>query len=101
MIFIYSTAANQEEADKLSKLILENKLAACVNSWPIRSRYVWEGVLKDETEIVMIVKTSEEKFQEIEQLIVENHSYDVPCIVAIDIKRMNPEFKQWVVSALQ
>lgn len=100
MIFIYTTARDQEEADKLSQLILDAKLAACVNSWPIQSMYVWEGEMKKETEVALIMKTIEQKFQEIEQLILKNHSYKNPCIVSLDLKRMNPDFKSWVVSSV-
>lgn len=101
MIFIYSTAANQEEADRLATLILDKKLAACVNSWPNRSQYLWEGKIETSEEITMIIKTTEAQFQKIEQLIQENHSYKVPCIVAVDIKRSNPSYKEWLMGIVE
>ncbi len=101
MIFVYTTVANKDEGEKIAKLLLEGKLAACVNMWPITSMYLWEGEMKNENEQVLIVKTSEEKFQMIEEVIKKNHSYDVPCVAALDVKRVNPEFRAWVVESLQ
>lgn len=101
MIFIYSTFKNTEEAKKIGKLIVGNKLAVCINIWPIESVYVWENEIKDDVETAMIIKTNESKMQQIESLISENHSYDVPCIACLDVRRVNQAYKEWLVKCIE
>lgn len=96
MVFIYSTCRDIEEARKLSKLIVEKKVAACVNMWPIESCYTWEGAMKCENEYALIIKTNESKIQDIEDMIHENHSYSTPIVAAIDVKRINRVYKEWM-----
>lgn len=100
MIFIYVTASTQEEAETLSRGLLERHLIACANIWPMQSMYFWEGEMKKEAEIAMILKTSSEKFHAVEHFILENHSYDNPCVALIDISRATPEFKNWVLGSV-
>lgn len=101
MIFVYSTAASEDEARKLAQLALEAKLAACVNMWPITAIYSWEGEVKNGEEVAMIFKTTEQCFQRLEMLITENHNYKTPCIAAIDVKRVNPAFREWLLGMVE
>lgn len=101
MIFIYTTCQNQEEARKIGKLIIEKKLAGCVNIWPIDSIYPWKGEIKEDDEAVLLIKTSEAKLQEIEDLIQSNHSYSIPCIASIDIHRINRPYKEWLARYIE
>jgi periplasmic divalent cation tolerance protein len=96
MVFIYSTCRDLEEARKLSKLIVEKKIAACVNMWPIESCYTWEGALKCENEHALLIKTSESKVQDIEDIIQENHSYSTPVVATVDVRRVNRAYKEWM-----
>jgi len=101
MILIYTTCKNTDEAKKISKLIIENRLAACVNIWPIASTYFWEGKLVEDSEAAMLVKTSESKIAEIEELILKNHVYATPFIGSIDVRRVNREYKEWMSSVMR
>ncbi|MCX6757821.1 MAG: divalent-cation tolerance protein CutA [Candidatus Nomurabacteria bacterium] len=97
MLFVYTTCSTSDEAESLSKLILENKMAACVDYWPIKSIYHWEGKLKEESEIMMIITTFESKLEAMNDLISKNHSYSVPLIAGIDVRRINRAYREWMM----
>lgn len=101
MVIIYSTFKNTEEAVKIGKFILDKKLASCVNIWPIQSMYYWEGKLENHLETGMYVKTLEHHLSEIEALIENNHSYSVPFIGAIDVRRFNRPYREWMTSVVK
>ena len=83
-IVVFITAGSREEADKISKGLVEEKLAFCVNSVPgIKSTYFWEGKLCVDEEFLLIVKTRNSRFEELEKWVRENHSYDVPEVIAL------------------
>ena len=85
-IVVFITAASQDEADKLSRGLVEEKLAFCVNSVPsVKSTYFWEGKLCVDEEYLLIAKTRETWFPALEKWVRENHSYDVPEIIALPI----------------
>jgi len=100
MVYIYSTCKDEAEAKLIGRLILERRLASCVLRWPVQSIYRWEGEIKDQTEVILMVKTNENKMQEIEDLISENHSYSMPFIAACDIRRLNRPYKEWMASQI-
>lgn len=101
MIFVYTTCQNIDEAKKIGKLIVEKRLAGCVNIWPINSIYWWEEKVTEDKEAVLLVKTLEKKVHEIEEVILKNHSYTVPCIAAIRVDRVNPEYKEWLGKCIE
>ncbi len=94
--FVYITASSKEEAEKIAKHLLEKKLAACVNIFPIESYFWWEGKIEKADEYAMIVKTRAEKFAELRDEVKKVHSYSVPCICAIPIERGLKEFLDWI-----
>lgn len=96
MVFIYSTCRDLEEARKLSKLFVEKKIAACVDTWPIESCYTWEGAMKCENEHALLIKTNESKIQDIEDIIHLDHSYSTPIVAAVDVKRINRPYREWM-----
>ena len=100
MVFIYTTCRDAEEAKKLGELIISRHLAACVNFWPIESCYEWEGAMKREKEYAVRVKTNEPKVAEIEDLIVANHSYEVPFVGMVDVRRLNRAYKEWMAQVV-
>jgi len=95
--FVYITVQNFEEAKLIAELAISSKLCACANILPtIHSMFKWKGKINLEKETVLILKTISEKFDELEKLVIKNHSYDTPCILKIDISRGNREFLNWV-----
>ena len=92
---IYITAGSKEEADKLSRGLVEEKLAFCVNTVPgIQSTYQWEGKIHVDHEILLIVKTRQDRYEALEQWVKQNHSYDVPEIISLPIQKGLPEYVQ-------
>ena len=84
--FIYVTVENFKQAEIIAELAIKNKLCACANIFPeIHSMFEWEGKVNIEKETVLILKTIESKFQKLEKLISENHTYETPCILKLDI----------------
>ena len=100
MTLIYITCKDEEEAVKISKLLLDNKLIACSNMYPIISMFMWEGKMQDEKEYVMMAKTKEKNFEKIKKEVERIHSYDIPCILKIDAEA-NESFDKWVNEAVK
>merc|ERR1712001_315317 len=80
----YIPCSNLDEAKKLANGLVKNKLAACVNIIPeVVSVYEWEGKMENDSESVMLIKSTIERADEIQKFISENHSYDEPAIVSL------------------
>lgn len=101
MQFVYVTVSSMDEARKISKHLLEKKLIACANIFPISSIYRWESEIKEDPEYAIILKTVPENFKTIEKTILSIHTYDTPCIVSWDIKDASVPFFKWVEGAVR
>lgn len=93
---IYITTEDEDEAIVIGKILVEEKLAACVNLHPIHSIYGWEGEVQEDSEIAMLVKTKEALVDRVIARVKELHSYEVPCIISLPIEKGNPDFLKWV-----
>ena len=92
-IVVFTTVGSKEEADKLSRGMVEEKLAYCVNTVPsIQSTYFWEDKLCVDEELLLVIKTQEIKFTALELWIRENHSYDVPELIALPISKASADY---------
>jgi len=96
MIFIYITCSNRKEAKEIGLTLVKKKLVACCNIFPIESIYWWQGKVVQDREAVLIAKTLKKNFKEVEKEIKKLHSYTIPCILEIPIKRGNPEYLKWL-----
>ena len=94
-ILIYITHPNENEALKLSNLLVEQKYVACSNIFPITSAYWWNGVVENDNEWVSIVKTIPENWEAVKSRVAEIHSYEVPCIMKIDVEA-NEAYEKWI-----
>ncbi len=96
MIVVLTTTPNIEEAESLAQKIIEAKLAACVQILPqMKSFYFWEGEIQKDTEHLLLIKTLTERFVELEKFIKENHSYEVPEIIALSAERVSQSYLNW------
>jgi periplasmic divalent cation tolerance protein len=101
-IIVLITAANKKEADKISKKLLQNKLAACVNIVNgIKSLFWWQGKVDRAKETLLIVKSRQEKFAKIVKLVKANHSYAVPEIIALPIISGFKPYLKWIDDSLR
>ena len=92
-------ARNVNEAKKIGKLLIKNKLAACVNIFPnIFSIYSWKDKLYSNEECSSIFKTTKTKVSQAIKTISKHHSYDCPAISAFPIEKIHTEFQKWVIN---
>ena len=91
-----TTCPDKGMAKSIAKLLIENRLAACVQMFPVESMYIWQDKVCDETEIMLLIKSKTELFDKISALIKKNHTYEVPEIIQIPITAGLPEYLQWV-----
>ena len=97
---VLSTAGSEEEGALLAKSLVERKLCACVNLVPkIRSFYQWEGAVQDDAEVLLIIKTTQEKLQSLSDLLAEIHSYDVPEVLAIEVDQGSASYLEWLAES--
>jgi periplasmic divalent cation tolerance protein len=95
--FVYITAKDTEQARRIGKALVTEKLAACVNIFEsMNSLYFWKGEFCDEREAVLIAKTRATLLSRLTKRVKELHSYEVPCIVALPIVGGNRDFLEWV-----
>lgn len=100
MQIIYTTVPSREVALSLIKKLLEKKLIACANFFPIESVYRWEGKLTEDKEYTLLLKTNSVALSLLEKEIAENHPYDIPCIMQLDAEA-GSLFGEWVDQQLQ
>ena len=96
------TAGSREEARKIGKELVISRLAACVNIWDnMNSFYMWQGKVQDDTEVVMIAKTAEDRVPALVEKVKSLHSYECPCIVSIPISGGNQAFLDWIAEEVK
>jgi periplasmic divalent cation tolerance protein len=94
---VYMTAEDKAEAKKIGSVLVESKLAACVNIIDnMNSMYVWEGKVQDDNEAILIAKTTEARLPQLIEKVKSLHSYDCPCILSIPVSGGNTEFINWI-----
>lgn len=96
-IVILCTVPNLETAQQISHLVVSEKLAACSNIVPdLKSIYLWENSVQKDAELLLIMKTRAELYDQIELKIRENHPYSIPEIIAIPIIKGNSHYLKWI-----
>ncbi len=90
---IFITAGSKEEADKISRGLVESKLAFCVSTLPkVQSTYYWEDKIHVDKEFLLIAKTRQDQYEALETWVKTNHSYQVPEIIALPIEQGLPAY---------
>lgn len=97
IVSIYAVFADAEEAERVGRTVIEEKLAACINILaPCRSIYRWQGVIETAEEVPAILKTHGWQVDELIERIAALHSYDTPCIAAWPIEKLLRRYADWV-----
>lgn len=95
---VVCVTAPSDRAASIARLVVERRLAACVNIVPsVRSVYHWEGRICDDEESLLIAKTSASQFEQLRQLVVEAHPYDLPEVIALPIDAGHPPYLEWIL----
>ena len=96
-IVLFITTANTEEAQRIARVLLNERKAACVNIVPrISSLFWWQDKLNSAQESLLIIKTKASVLNEIVRLVREIHSYDIPEIIALPIIGGNQDYLEWM-----
>jgi periplasmic divalent cation tolerance protein len=101
-VMVYVTAASKAEAEKIARVLLEERLIACVNILgPVVSYFHWADKIVSAEEYLMIMKTAVCLFVDLEMRIRALHSYDVPEIVAVPIVEGSARYFDWMFNVLK
>jgi periplasmic divalent cation tolerance protein len=97
ILLIYCTVPSKEEANKIARLLVEKKLAACCSLIPgITSVYRWQNKVEESNEVLLLIKSSARVYEQLEKEIKMIHSYTVPEIIAIEIVEGSSAYIDWV-----
>lgn len=101
MLVVLTTCPAAEAAEALAEQIVEARLAACVQVLPeMTSIYIWEGVIQKEGEVLLLIKTLPEQWEDLQEFITANHTYQVPEIVAIESDLVGNKYRRWLGEVL-
>ena len=100
-VFVYVTCKDEQEAVKIAKAVVSEKLAACANILPgMRSVYFWEGEMQVDQEAVLILKSHQALWDDLEAVVKENHSYTTPAILALPLVAGSQEYIEWMAGEM-
>ncbi len=92
------TTAQGATTQKIIEALLSKQLAACIQTMPVRSHYVWQGVLRDEAEDLLVIKAKAADWADVESAIRAVHDYDTPEILRFDIDAGAQSYLDWITS---
>ncbi|WP_418179425.1 divalent-cation tolerance protein CutA [Aliarcobacter lanthieri] len=95
-VLIQTTCSSKNEAKNIAKVLVEEKLAACIQLMEIESTYSWDYKLCCDNETLLNIKTKKELFSKVKSKILELHSYDVPEIIELDISNINEDYLKFI-----
>jgi len=97
LLLVYCTCPDSASAENISRQLVERGAAACVNALPgVSSTYLWQGIIETSEEILLLIKSSNKQYPELERIIVSLHPYAVPEIIAVSVDRGLPDYLHWV-----
>ena len=96
MRIVYITTRNSGEAKKISHHLLQKKLIACANIFPIESMYWWDKEIQEDVEFVILAKTKDENYEKVEKAVKELHEYDIPAIYSWKADKVSKDYSDWV-----
>jgi len=100
MIVIYTTFPDKASADSVTKKLLEEKLAACVQIFPIESTFWWKGKLEERQEIACFIKTKKALAEKATHVLSKNYPYEIPEIITINPNSVNKSYFDWIASSI-
>lgn len=98
-LLVFTNLPERAAAERLADSLLEQRLAACVNILaPCRSVYRWKGAVQHDEEHPMLIKTTAERYPELEKALRAGHPYELPEIIAVPVERGLPAYLDWVTA---
>ena len=99
LLLVMVTFPDNDSAKSMIEKVLEQRLAACILDMEVNSSYIWENQNQQEREVLVLFKTNQNNFEQLEQYISTNHPYDVPAILKIDASA-NQDYQKWIDSII-
>jgi len=100
LVVVLMTAADRDEANRIAEMLVNSRLAACVQVLPeIHSVYRWKGKVERATETLLLAKTTSDRFDELDRAVREIHSYDTPEIVALSVNAASAPYLKWLLES--
>ena len=93
---VLTTVKSLEDARQIAQKVLSEQLVACAQLLPINSLYTWKGEVVEDGEVLLLLKTRQELYSELEQAIVSVHSYETPEILLLPISQGLPAYLDWI-----
>lgn len=100
MVFVYTTVKTEQEGVILGNNALAEHLVSCVDMWPVRSLYFWEGQPEDISQCMVLFTTDPERIDALTEFIKKNHSYKVPLIGVSPVKITNVDYHLWAKNSI-
>src|SRR5690349_15986570 len=97
-LLVLTNLPNRAAAERLADMVIEQKLAACVNILACRSVYRWKGAVQHDEEHPMLIKTTRERYPALEQALRAGHPYELPEIIALPVELGLPAYLDWVAA---
>lgn len=95
----YCTCPNDDAAARIAAALVEERLAACVNALPgVRSTYRWKGETCRDDEVLLLIKTTRERFEALRARIVALHPYELPAVIAVEVAAGHAPYLDWIAS---
>ncbi len=101
-VLVFCTCPDEAVAERIAGALVEERLAACVNRLPgVVSTYRWKGEVCRDSESLLLIKTTIERFAALRERIVALHPYELPEVIAVDIARGLPPYLDWIAAETQ
>jgi len=98
---VLTTTASEDDAQKIARALVQRRLAACVNIVPrIQSVYRWKGNVEEAQEWLLLIKTTGEAFDRVQETIQEHHSYGLPECICVPIEKGSAAYLEWIVDSV-
>ncbi len=101
MAIYYLTCASNREADKISEVLLEEKLIACAKKLPVSSMFRWKGKIDNAKEIIVMLESIEENFDKINAIVKKLTSYETPILFSIPVSKTTKGVEDWLRKELK
>jgi len=96
-IIVVYISLPQDEVNRISQGLMDNRMAACINIIPrIESYYWWNDKVERDVESLLMIKTTKNKFESLRDWVVENHPYDLPEIIAVPLAEGHSDYMTWI-----
>jgi periplasmic divalent cation tolerance protein len=100
VLLVLGTFPDEASATAAARTLVEERLAACVNRLPgIASTYVWEGAVREDTEVLLLAKTTTDRFEALRERLLALHPHELPEIIAVEVRAGHAAYLDWVADA--